>query len=43
MKSRGMAHSKMVKQFNISNNGISLSPVTQKESKDRERGKQIKE
>lgn len=43
MKSRGMAHSKMVKQFNISNNGISLSPVSQKEKKDRESGKQIKE
>ena len=43
MKSRGMAHSKMVKQFNISNNGISLSPVSQKERKDLESGKQIKE
>jgi circadian clock protein KaiC len=43
MKSRGMAHSKMVKQFNISKNGISLSPVSQKERKDRESGKQIKE
>jgi circadian clock protein KaiC len=27
MKSRGMAHSHFVREFNISNKGISLSPI----------------
>ncbi len=37
MKSRGMGHSKMVKQFEISNKGISLSPIPKEETKDREK------
>lgn len=43
MKSRGMAHSKMVKEFNISNKGISLSPISEKEGKDRENSKNAKD
>jgi circadian clock protein KaiC len=43
MKSRGMGHSKMVNQFLISNKGISLSPIPQEETKDREKSKSAKE
>ena len=43
MKSRGMNHSKMIKNLRISNKGISLSPVSDKESKGRETGKQNKQ
>lgn len=43
MKSRGMGHSKMVKQFQISNKGISLSPIPEEESMDRESSKSAKE
>lgn len=43
MKSRGMAHSKMVKEFNISNKGISLSPISEKQGHDREKGQEGKE
>jgi circadian clock protein KaiC len=42
MKSRGMNHSKMIKELKISNKGISLSPVSERESKGRETGKQSK-
>ena len=43
MKSRGMSHSKIILDFNISNKGITLSPISQKEGKDRENSKQAKE
>ncbi len=43
MKSRGMGHSKMVKQLEISNKGISLSPIPKEEIKDREKSKSAKE
>ena len=36
MKTRGMAHSKMVKQLIISDNGIALNPISEKQGKDRE-------
>jgi hypothetical protein len=38
-----MNHSKMIKDLKISNKGISLSPVSDRESKGRETGKQIKQ
>jgi len=43
MKSRGMSHSKMILDFNMSNKGIALSPISQKEGKDRENLKKAKE
>jgi circadian clock protein KaiC len=43
MKSRGMSHSKMVKEFNISNKGISLKPISQKEKKARGSSRESKE
>lgn len=43
MKSRGMGHSKMVKQLKISNNGISISPIPEEESMDREGSASSKE
>ncbi|MFN2440632.1 MAG: ATPase domain-containing protein [Chitinophagaceae bacterium] len=43
MKSRGMSHSKMILDFNISNKGITLTPISQKERKNRENLKQAKE
>lgn len=36
MKSRGMGHSKMVKQLIISDNGIELQPISEKQGKDRQ-------
>ena len=36
MKSRGMGHSKMVKQLIISDNGIALKPISEKQGQDRE-------
>jgi circadian clock protein KaiC len=36
MKSRGMDHSKMVTEFTISGKGISLSPISQKKSEERQ-------
>jgi circadian clock protein KaiC len=43
MKSRGMRHSKMVKQFEIANKGISLSPIPKEETKDRDNSNSAKE
>lgn len=42
MKSRGMNHSKMVKEFIISNKGINLKSISQREKEDRERSKEVK-
>lgn len=42
MKSRGMAHSKMVKELIISDQGISLAAITGQNSRNREKGKEIK-
>lgn len=40
LKSRGMSHSKMVKEFVISNRGISLKLISQKEKEERENSKE---
>jgi circadian clock protein KaiC len=40
MKSRGMGHSKMVKELILENKGISLRPITQKQGEDRQNSKE---
>jgi hypothetical protein len=43
MKSRGMSHSKMVKELIISDYGIELKPISEKQANERENTKAAKE